>query len=165
MSFQNSDKKNKIIDLGNCNDLFEMEISGKIFLILTNEDGEILKFTSNTPEFIANEKNIFDALSNVGTNNTNKVDAPKLLVSGIYEIISNMDKIKNKIRIFPFKLKELYLIFGEDITENLLSDKALNQRLETLSMYLEFAPVFFVVLDENSNIEYINEWALNALGY
>jgi len=41
----------------------------------------------------------------------------------------------------------------------------MNERFETLTTYLEFAPIFFVVLDENGNVSYINTWTLNKTGY
>lgn len=56
-------------------------------------------------------------------------------------------------------------MIGEVITEKLLVDEIISERLETLSTYLEFAPVFFVVLDENGIISYINNWTLEKTGY
>jgi len=32
-------------------------------------------------------------------------------------------------------------------------------------MYLEFAPVFFVVLNEKGEIAYVNNWTLEKTGY
>jgi len=69
------------------------------------------------------------------------------------------------LRLIFSKVEENILIFGETITEKVLIDNYMNERFETLTTYLEFAPIFFVVLDENGNVSYINTWTLNKTGY
>lgn len=136
----------------------------KFFLILTDKNGIILKFTNNTPNFIASKKDIFSVISNV-KKDENCCGEKKQFSNCIYDVVLKSDDIKKVIRLFPFELENFYLIFAEDITEKLLIEEYLNERIKTLSNYLEFAPVFFVVLNKNGNIEYINHWALKSLGY
>lgn len=139
--------------------IFESEISGPIFVLLADINGNVLKHTNNTPKCIINEGNVFRAFKGLKefVENDKRMILDKVFDSG--------EKHQEKIRIVPIKYNGIYIVFGEIVTQKLLVDEYLSERLETLSMYLEFAPVFFVVLDKEGNIDYINSWALHKTGY
>ncbi|MGQ9855156.1 MAG: sensor domain-containing diguanylate cyclase [Fervidobacterium sp.] len=131
----------------------------KIFVIVFDEFGRIVKCTDNTPVRLKDKESIFDAF-----NNFDEVMG-KTIKEGYFEEILECKRTKEKIRAILFKGQTYLWMIGEVITEKLLVDEIISERLETLSTYLEFAPVFFVVLDENGTITYINNWTLEKTGY
>lgn len=150
-------------------ELFQLFISlskSSIFLILCDSNGNILNYSDNAPEFIVKNRNIFDV-----------VDGLKEFIENIkYESSVSLDNffstkkskelpIVEKLRLIPIIKKDNYLILGEVVTQKVLIDEYISERLNTLNMYLEFAPVFFVVLNKEGNIDYINSWALRKTGY
>lgn len=146
--------------------LFSSLSKFSIFLILCDSNGNILNYSDNAPEFIVKNRNIFDV-----------VDGLKEFIENIkYESSVSLDNffstkkskelpIVEKLRLIPIIKKDNYLILGEVVTQKVLIDEYISERLNTLNMYLEFAPVFFVVLNKEGNIDYINSWALRKTGY
>lgn len=139
--------------------IFESDLTGPIFVLLTDLDGNVLRYTNNTPECVIKNGNIFRTFKGL----KEFVENNKRLI--LDEFFDSGEKHQEKIRIVPIKYDDIYIVFGEIVTQKLLVEEYLSKRLETLSMYLEFAPVFFVVLDKDGNIDYINSWALHKTGY
>jgi len=132
----------------------------KIFLLIFDERGEILKVSDNVPVYLKNLTNIFRIFPDF-SNVIKRVNE-----NGSSQDIITLHKPKaEKIKFLTFKAEEYYWTLGEVITEQLLVDEVITQKLETLTMYLEFAPVFFVVLNEKGEIAYVNNWTLEKTGY
>ncbi|WP_434223414.1 sensor domain-containing diguanylate cyclase [Fervidobacterium gondwanense] len=131
----------------------------KIFVIVFDEFGRIVRCTDNTPVKLKGKEILLDAFENFGE------IIKKTIEKGFCEEILECKRTKEKIRAIVFKGQAYLWMIGEVITEKLLVDEIISERLETLSTYLEFAPVFFVVLDENGIISYINNWTLEKTGY
>ncbi|AFG35232.1 diguanylate cyclase [Fervidobacterium pennivorans subsp. shakshaketiis] len=132
----------------------------KIFLLIFDENGEILKVSDNVPVCLKNLTNVFrilpdfsDIIKRVNKNGFSQ------------DIITLHTPETEKIKLLTFKAKEYYWTLGEVITEQLLIDEVITEKLETLTMYLELAPVFFVVLNEKGKIAYVNNWTLEKTGY
>lgn len=139
--------------------IFEAELNGPIFVLLADLNGNVLRYTDNTPKCIINDGNIFRTFKGL----KEFVDYNKRMI--LDEVFDTGERSQEKIRVVPIKYNDMYIVFGEVVTQKLLVDEYLAQKLETLSMYLEFAPVFFVVLDKEGNIDYINSWALHKTGH
>jgi len=139
--------------------IFESELNGPIFVLLTDLNGNVLRYTNNTPKCIINNRNIFRTFKGL----KEFVDNNKRMI--LDEVFDTGERSQEKIRVVPIKYNDMYIVFGEVVTQKLLVDEYLAQKLETLSMYLEFAPVFFIVLDKEGNIDYINSWALHKTGH
>ncbi|AMW33731.2 diguanylate cyclase [Fervidobacterium islandicum] len=132
----------------------------KIFVITFNEQGDIVAHSENIPNFLKGRKNIFQSIPNF-------LEIIKLVNKAGFsqDIVTIYEPRVERVRLITLKSKDYYWILGEIITEQLLIDELISERLETLTMYLEFAPVFFVVLNEKGEITYINNWALEKTGY
>jgi PAS domain S-box len=132
----------------------------KIFLLVFNAHGEILKASDNVPVCLKTASSVFHIFPDF-SNILKSVNE-----SGFSQDIITLRKPKaEKIKLLTFKSEEYYWTLGEVITEQLLIDEVITQKLETLTMYLEFAPVFFVVLNEKGEIAYVNNWTLEKTGY
>ncbi|MEN3043442.1 MAG: GGDEF domain-containing protein [Fervidobacterium sp.] len=140
-------------------DIFDSNLSGPIFILLADHNGNILKCTNNTPRYIARRDNIFKAFN--GLEVFFKLDKRKL----VDQVFDFSEDTPEKVRVVPVKHPKGIIVFGEIVTQKFLVDEYIAERLETLSMYLEFAPVFFIVLNKDGNVEYINSYALNKTGY
>jgi len=130
-----------------------------IFFLMTDREGNILSHTYNVPERIKREKCVIGVDEEFDKAFRNFIDNEQKTVEQIVEMKTEI------LRLIFSKVEENILIFGETITEKVLIDNYMNERFETLTTYLEFAPIFFVVLDENGNVSYINTWTLNKTGY
>jgi len=132
----------------------------KIFLLVFNAHGEILKASDNVPVCLKTASNVFHIFPDF-SNILKSVNE-----NGFSQDIITLSKPKaEKIKLLTFKSEEYYWTLGEVITEQLLIDEVITQKLETLTMYLEFAPVFFVVLNEKGEVAYVNNWTLEKTGY
>ncbi|MGC8902719.1 MAG: diguanylate cyclase [Fervidobacterium sp.] len=142
-------------------------IDTSIFLMICNGRGEILEHSPNLPELFHEKNNLFDVIENL----KDFFDQARSEDKAISEIFETKSHEKFSLTIIPMtdektdEKNEAFFIIGEVLTQKLLIDEYLSQKIETLSMYLEFAPVFFVVLNQHGNIEYINAWALEKTGY
>jgi len=130
-----------------------------IFFLMTDREGNILSHTYNVPERIKREKCVVGLDENLDKAFREFIDSEQRTIEQIVEMKTEI------LRLIFSKVEESILIFGETITEKVLIDNYMNERFETLTTYLEFAPIFFVVLDENGNVSYINTWTLNKTGY
>ncbi|WP_448376284.1 sensor domain-containing diguanylate cyclase [Fervidobacterium sp.] len=132
----------------------------KIFILVFDENGSIISASDNAPKMIKKGENLFE----IAPEFANIINT--VMKNGFSEdILSIGKKNQEKIHSITFKGNVYYWTLGEIITEKLLRDELISQRLETLTMYLEFAPVFFVVLNEEGKIVYVNSWTLEKTGY
>lgn len=83
----------------------------------------------------------------------------------IKAITETVEDLKDFYRFTCLKVEDKVVCLGEVITKKVLIDEYMNERLKALTMYLEFAPVFFVTLDREARITYINSYALQKTGY
>lgn len=142
-------------------DVIKSAISkSKIFIIIFDDTGDIVSISDNAPKLLRNGGNLFRIVPQFDKV-VNNVDR-----QGFSEdIITVGKKDQEKIRTITFRGSLYYWTLGEIVTEKLLVDEIIAQQLETLTMYLEFAPVFFVVLNEEGKIVYLNNWVLERTGY
>ncbi len=147
-------------------ELFSSLSKSPIFLILCDTNGNILSYSNNTPEFIVKNENIFNVIYGLKEFMENIKHGSSVSLDNLFSTKKSKEFPNiEKLRLIPIIRKDNYLILGEVVTQKVLIDEYLTERLNTLNMYLEFAPVFFVVLNKDGNIDYINSWTLKKTGY
>ncbi|ODN29913.1 sensor domain-containing diguanylate cyclase [Fervidobacterium thailandense] len=133
----------------------------EIFVLVVDLENGKISFSKNTPGSL--KKETLNELKYEGKN-----------VWSFLQHFKNSGKraltdiIKDEKEIYRFtclKLEKDIVCFGEVITRKVLIDQYISERIETLTLYLEFAPVFFVALDKEGNITYVNSYTLQKTGY
>lgn len=133
--------------------------NSEVFVAFFDTKGKVLSFSHNAPETIRNAstadelpqelRKIIMEFSEVGSR------ALKTIVRCPREVYDLM----------LMNLEDIIVVFGSSITKRILIEDYIAEQLEMLTTYLEYSPIFFVVLNRDGKVAYVNSYTLERTGY
>lgn len=157
---QSNDKDN-LVERNILDTILSLVSDTAIFVLVLNTNSGALRSSANAPNCL--KKSHIDELENESEAVWKFLK--EFAAADLNAVMGTVKDVKEIYRFTCLKVEGKIVCFGEVITKKVLIDEYVNERLETLTMYLEFAPVFFVTLDKDARITYVNSYTLQKTGY
>lgn len=131
----------------------------EVFVAVFDERGSVLNFSKNAPESIRKSSTLDELPPELARSIRNFLDGPAIPSK------ETLRCAREVYDVLLLRLGGLVVVLGSSITRRILLEDYITEQLETLTTYLEYAPIFFVVLDENGRVAYVNSFTLERTGY